>query len=195
MRSLLRPLIITASCISLLAACNRTMDSATVNSGTSVGKVVYGTVVSARAVTIKDNDRIGDNVIGGAAGGVAGGVAGSSIGSGTGNDAAVVGGAIAGAILGAVIEDQLSTSSGFEYIVKLDAPKTPNVITRRANENLRIGTNNANEVERDVMASAIPEESATDAISVVQQDDAQIAPGTRVMVIYRDDRARIVPTN
>jgi outer membrane lipoprotein SlyB len=177
----------------MLSACARTMDSNTVNSSTSVGKVIYGTVVSARGVTIKDNDRLGDNVLGGAAGGVMGGIGGSTIGSGSGRTAATAGGAIAGAVLGAYIQDQLSTSSGFEYIVKLDAPKTPKLVTNRSNDNLRIGTNNRNEVEREVMASAIPEETASDAISVVQQDDAAIAPGTRVMVIYRDDRARIVP--
>lgn len=188
-----RPLLFALAAFLALSACNRTMDSGTVSSNSSVGKVIYGTVISARAVTIKDNEDLGDNVIGGAAGGVAGGVAGSAVGSGSGEAAATVGGAIAGAILGAVIEDQLSTSSGFEYIVKLDAPKAPNLVTRRSNDNIRIGSNNANEVERDVMASAIPEETATNAISVIQADDVQIAPGTRVIVVYRDDRARITP--
>lgn len=186
-----RLLALTLTALVTLSACSRNMDSQTYTSSSSVGKVVYGTVVSARGITIKDKENLSDNAMGGLAGGVAGGVAGSAIGSGTGNTAATVGGAIAGAVLGAVIEDQLSTSSGFEYIVQLDAPKTPKTTASRSND--RIAVTRGKSVESDVMDAAIPNETASDAISVIQQDDVMIAPGTRVMVVYRDDRARIVP--
>lgn len=174
-----------------LSACSRNMDSNTYTSSSSVGKVVYGTVVSARGITIKDKENLSDNVLGGAAGGVMGGVAGSAIGSGSGQSAATVGGVIAGAVLGAMLEDELSTSSGFEYIVQLDAPKKPNTTASRSND--RISVTRGKSVESDVMDAAIPNETASDAVSVIQQDDVMIAPGTRVMVVYRDDRTRIIP--
>lgn len=174
-----------------LSGCSRNMDSNTYTSSSSVGKVVYGTVVSARGITIKDKDKLSDNVMGGAAGGVLGGVGGSAIGSGSGRSAATVGGVIAGAVLGAMLEDELSTSSGFEYIVQLDAPKTPSSIAIRKDE--RITVSRGKSIEEDVANAAVTQETSSDAISVIQQDDLMIAPGTRVMVVYRDDRTRIVP--
>lgn len=181
---------LAAAPLFLLSACTRNMDGNTVSSSSSVGKVLYGTVVSARTVTIKDNERLQDNVVGGAAGGVVGGVAGSGVGKGTGQDLAVVGGAIAGAVLGAVIQDELSTSQGQEYIVRLDgAQQTANTTTYKKD----IKLTGRNGVENDVMDSVQMAPTQAEMISVIQQDDVPIQTGTRVMVVYRDDRARIVP--
>lgn len=187
-------LLVSAASLMLLSACGRNMQGDVYTSSSSVGKVVYGTVVSARPVTIKDNESLKGSGLGGIAGGIAGGVGGSEIGKGTGSAIGAIGGALAGAMIGAVAEDQLSTSNGFEYIVELDAPKTPKSIAIQKKEKINISTGK-NSVESDVMDAAMPEETASDAISVIQQDDVAIEEGSRVMVIYRDDRARIVPSH
>lgn len=174
-----------------LAACGRNLDSSTYSSGAPVGKVVYGTVLSARQVTVKDNDDSQKNVLGGVAGGALGGVAGSSIGGGTGRSLATIGGVIAGAMLGSAAEDQLSTSTGNEYIVQLDAAKAPANKTLRTQERLDIGRGGS--VSNDINQSIQLDETASNAIAVIQQDAVMIAPGTRVAVIYSDDRPRITP--
>lgn len=185
----MKQLVILIAATALLAGCGRNLDSATVTSGSTVGKVVYGTVVSARNVTVKDNDSTKNNVLGGAAGGIAGGVAGSAIGSGTGKSLATVGGVIAGAALGSMLEDELSTSSGIEYVVQLDAAqRTTSDVSKR---DYRIGGNQS--VASDINQSIQVASQASEAISVVQQDSAPIAVGSRVMVIFSDDRPRVVP--
>jgi outer membrane lipoprotein SlyB len=192
--NLVKTITLSASVAALLlvSACARNMQGDVYSSSSSVGKVVYGTVVSVRQVTIKDNEDPNNNGLGAIAGGVAGGVGGSEIGKGKGSVIGAIGGALAGAMIGAVAEDQLSTTSGYEYIVELDSNKSStNKIKRSATD---LNVNRGNSVESDVMNAAIPEENATGAISVIQQDDQPIAEGSRVMVVYRDDRARIVPS-
>ncbi len=180
--------LITVAALSL-AACGRNLDSSTYTSGAPVGKVVYGTVISARAVTVKDNDSGKSNVLGGVAGGALGGVAGSTIGSGSGQSMATIGGVLAGAMLGSMAEDQLSTSTGAEYIVQLDGAKaTKNTVSKR---DYRI--NNTNSVSDDINQSISMDSTGSNAIAVIQQDQVMIAPGTRVAVIYSDDRPRITP--
>lgn len=180
--------LVTVAALSL-AACGRNLDSSTYTSGAPVGKVVYGTVISARAVTVKDTDSSKSNVLGGVAGGALGGVAGSTIGSGSGQSLATIGGVIAGAMLGSAAEDQLSTSTGNEYIVQLDGAKaTTNNVSKR---DYRI--NNTNSVSDDINQSISMDSTGSNAIAVIQQDAVMIAPGTRVAVIYSDDRPRITP--
>lgn len=176
-------------CFTLLSACARTMDNTTYSSSAPVGKVVYGTIVSARGVTIKDNDKLSGNATGILAGGAAGAAGGSAIGKGHGNTAAIVGGAIVGAIAGALIEDQLSTQDGIEYIVKLDA--TP--ATRSATGKKRYAVGTQASIDDDIKQSITLDDTATDVISVLQSTDNPIPEGTRVMVIYHDDRPRLVP--
>jgi len=184
------PLLLVAALS--LTACGRNLDSATYTSGAPVGKVIYGTVISARQVTVKDNDSTKSNALGGVAGGALGGVAGSTIGSGSGRSLATIGGVIAGAMLGSAAEDQLSTSSGTEYIVQLDkAPSAKNSKTYRSQE--RVDINRGTSVSDDINQSIQLDDTASDAIAVVQQDQVVIAPGTRVAVIYSDDRPRITP--
>lgn len=173
-----------------LSACGRNLDSSTYTSGAPVGKVVYGTVISARQVTIKDNDSTDENVVGGLAGGALGGVAGSTIGGGSGKSLATIGGVIAGAMIGAAAEDELSTSTGTEYIVQLDkAPSAKASSTYRKQERLDINAGSA--VSDDINQSIQLNDMASDAIAVIQQDQVMIAPGSRVAVIYSDDRPRI----
>lgn len=185
-------MIVSMAGLVLLSACGRNMQGDVYSSSSSVGKVVYGTVVSARQITIKDNESTKAGGLGGIAGGVAGGVGGSEIGKGKGSVVGAIGGALAGAMIGAIAEDQLSTSTGYEYIVELDAPKSSKSSIKRSATDFNM--NRGNNVENDVMNAAIPEETSTGAISVIQQDEQPISEGARVMVIYRDDRARIVPS-
>jgi outer membrane lipoprotein SlyB len=189
MRHLLLALLIAPLA---LTACSRNMSSNTVTSSNAVAKVVYGTVVSSRQVTVKEADKLQDNALGGLAGGVAGGVAGSAVGGGTGRSLATVGGAIAGAVLGAAIQDELGTSSGTEYIVQLDQKSPANLAQRKRN---RLDVGGGNSVKKDVNDSIQMADTESDAIAVVQQDEIVIAPGTRVMVVYSDDRPRVVPVN
>lgn len=172
-----------------LAACGRNLDSSTYTSGAPVGKVVYGTVISARQVTVKDTDSGKNNVLGGVAGGALGGVAGSTIGSGSGRSLATIGGVIAGAMLGSAAEDQLSTSTGNEYIVQVDGAKASNnAVSKR---DYRI--NSTNSVADDINQSIAMDTTGSNAIAVIQQDAVMIQPGTRVAIIYSDDRPRITP--
>lgn len=191
MKQTFRTFILLATATMMVASCSRNLSSSTYTSSNPVGKVVYGTVISARQVTVKDTDRLQDNTVGGLAGGVAGGVAGSTIGKGSGNAVATVGGAIAGAVLGAVIQDQLGTSSGTEYIVQLDSAQK--VASNVSKKEYRMGKTDS--VKSDINQSIQMADTQSQALAVVQQDEVVIAPGTRVVVVYSDDRPRIVPLN
>lgn len=173
----------------IITGCARNMNSNTYTSGSSGGLVLEGTVVSARAITIKDNDKLQDNAIGGIAGGAAGGIGASNIGKGSGNTAATAGGVIAGAVIGALIQDQLSTSQGMEYVVKLkesvDAPDN----TKHTEIN---HTRNAS-VQDKIKNSIKTTGTKSNMISVVQGMDQVFSPGQKVYVIYSDDRPRLAP--
>ena len=190
MRSLLTTTVALFTAAAMLAGCARNLDSNTVSSSATAGKVVYGTVISARPVTIKDHTKLQDNTAGGLAGGAAGGIAGSAIGRGKGSDIAAIGGAIAGAVLGAYAEDALSTQNGYEYIVKLQGDPSKKPVTKH-----REIRTTKDSVQED-MDNAVQTTSVTsNVISVDQTDDQMIAKGTKVMVIYTDDRPRVVPAN
>lgn len=182
-------LILVTAMLALVTGCGRRLGGDVVTSNATVGKVVYGTVVSARQVTVKDSERLQDNAIGGLGGGLAGGIAGSSIGGGTGRGLATVGGAILGAVAGAAIQDELGTSSGMQYVVALDGAPSPT--PTRIKKDYRFSGSDS--VKDDINQSIQMSDQATQSISVVQQDEVPIAAGTRVMVIYSDDRPRVVP--
>lgn len=186
----MKPLLLMLTAISL-AACGRNLDGATYTTNNPVGKVTYGTVISARPVTVRDSERMQDNALGGIAGGVAGGVAGSGVGGGTGRSLATVGGAIAGSVLGAAIQDQLGTSSGTEYIVQLDSPKAAGKGIYRSQDRLDI--NRGKNVANDINDAMVVGDTQAEAIAVIQQDPTPIAVGTRVAIIYSDDRPRLAP--
>ncbi len=106
-----------------LAACGADLDiNHYATSGTgAVNTVSSGTIISARPVTIADDD----TEIGQTAGGIVGGVAGSMLGdNGLTQTIGAVGGAVLGGYLGGKAQAGLSAQSGLEYIVKLDSGKS-----------------------------------------------------------------------
>ena len=154
--------LLMLSIITLLTSCARDMSSSSYVDSATSGIVLEGVIVSSRPVTIKGSDKLGDNTVGLLGGGVAGGVLGSTIGRGTGSVVGAVGGAAAGALLGSVVQQQLSESDGFEYIVKVNRDNTPASNTK------------------------------TELISVVQAKDVIYTNGQHVYVIYADDRPRLL---
>lgn len=172
----------------VVSGCARNMNSTTYTSSSAGGVVLEGTIVSARAVTIKDTDKLQDNALGGLGGAAVGGVAGNSVGGGKGRTAATVGGALAGAVAGALIQDQLSTSEGMEYIVKLDKGNdAPNPNEKTATiHHVREST-----VEDKMRNQIKTEGTKSSLISVVQGKDVIYTPGQHVYVVYSDDRPRI----
>ena len=152
----------------MLSGCARNLDTNNYVSSSTSGVVLEGVVVSARAVTVSDTDRLGGNGAGIIGGGIAGGVAGSTIGQGKGAVLGAVGGAAIGAVAGAVIQDQLSTSDGMEYIVKLKDENIGSPYKTRP-----------------------AAQSKTELISVVQGKDVVFSAGQKVYVIYNDDRPRM----
>lgn len=185
---MIRTVIALIATAAFATACARNLDGSTYTSGNTVGKVTYGTIVSARTVTVKDHDKLEQNALGGLAGGVAGGVAGSTIGGGSGRTLSTIGGAVLGSVAGAYAQDQLSTQSANEYIVQLDSPRYTNTATKK---NVTLKGNDT--VAQDIKDSMHTAETESDAIAIVQTDEIMLTPGTRVMVVYNDDRPRVIP--
>ena len=172
-----------------LTGCARDMKSSTYVSSDTVGTVVEGVVVSARPVTIKDTDKLQDNALGGIAGGVAGGAVGNTIGGGSGKTVATVGGAIAGAVIGSMIQQELGSSEGMEYVVKVSKE---NMASAPANTETNNVTINQNKVG-DKLKNSIQTNMKSELISVVQGNDTVFSVGQKVFVIYNDGRARLTP--
>jgi outer membrane lipoprotein SlyB len=174
----------------LLSGCARDMGSNVYSSSAPVGKVLEGVVLSARPVTIKENDKLEENTMGMIGGGLVGGLAGSNIGRGSGNTAAIAGGALAGAALGSLVQSQLGKSKGMEYVVRLD----PKYINQRPSTTTktRIMTGDGS-IDDEIKQSISVSETQTDLLSVVQGNDVILQPGQRVLVIYNNDRPRLAP--
>ena len=170
----------------LCAACARNMNSNVYSDSATPGKVLEGTVISARPVTIKAHDKLQDNTLGGVGGGVAGGLLGSQVGNGGGSVAGAIGGALLGAVGGALAEDALGSSDGTEYLIKLDKKYLQEYHTISK----KIVSNGKNSVEQGMTSTDVP--SKTDIVSVAQAPDESIRKGSRVYVIYNDDRPRVV---
>ncbi len=119
-----------------LAACSADLSSGTY-SGSQVNtanKVVYGTIINKRTVTI--NNQTG---VGGIAGAVAGGLAGSALGNSTRtNILGGLGGALAGAGIGSLIDKKLNTQQGYEYIIRV-RKGNPIAVTQSHENNLSVG--------------------------------------------------------
>ncbi|NBX03247.1 MAG: glycine zipper 2TM domain-containing protein [Alphaproteobacteria bacterium] len=183
--------LITVLSVALFAltGCGRDMSGSTYTDGATSGKVVSGVVISARPVKIKANDKLGNNGTGAMMGAAAGGVGGYQMGNGRGNTAATVGGALAGAVIGALAEDALSTSEGMEYLVKIDGKhgRTGDSQTKKTHKSYGVASP-SNDIE-----SSIDTQMQTDVIAVVQKAEPGVGAGSRVYVVYSDDRPRIVP--
>jgi len=181
---------ILAAASFMLAGCGRNMAGDTYTAGSASGKVLEGKIVSMRPVTIKDHDKLQDNTAGGLAGAAAGGVGGASIGHGNGSIAAAIGGAVIGAVAGAYAQDALSTSEGMEYVVKLDKQYVGNDSGSKHNKSVKESTKGS--VSDDVNTS-IDSNAHTDMLSVVQAADPALKAGSKVYIIYSNDRPRLAP--
>jgi outer membrane lipoprotein SlyB len=117
MKSFLKSLLVIALACLVLTGCNPSLSSNDYSYGSAgqVSRVLKGTIVSARIVTVDNN---GDNTAGTVAGGVAGALAGSALGGGRGSALFAVGGAVLGGVAGNRIENSLSKQQGMEYVVK-----------------------------------------------------------------------------
>ena len=177
--------------LALISGCSRNLSSDNYTSGATSGKVLQGTIISARAVTIKEHDKLQDNTMGGLAGGAAGAVGGSAIGHGNGSLAGAVGGAIVGAVGGALVEDALGTSEGVEYLVKIDSANSQSDDTKHYKAIKAITKGGVND---DINAS-IDTPMQTNILSVVQKGDPSIGVGSRVYIIYSGDRPRLTAMN
>ena len=175
-----------------LTGCAREMASDVYTSGSTSGKVLEGTVVSARPITIKESDKLENNTMGMLGGGLLGALAGSSVGKGSGNGLATAGAGILGAVGGAYVQDKLGTSQGMEYIVRIDKKYISSIPVRTSRKEVSYGANNA---EQDVSKSIQVEDTKTDLISVVQGRDVAFQAGQHVLVIYNNDRPRLAPSN
>ncbi|MDE3015637.1 MAG: hypothetical protein KGI29_01765 [Pseudomonadota bacterium] len=173
-------------CAGLLASCARSVDSNVYTDSVSAGKVIEGTIINVRAVTIKAHDKLQDNTMGGLAGGGTGALAGSRTGRGNGKLAAEVGGAVVGAVAGALAQDVLSTSQGMEYMVKIDKQYIQEYFTISK----KLSGNGKSTVEQDMTSTQV--NTRTDVVSIVQAADPALHKGSRVYVIYNDDRPRLV---
>ena len=110
------------------AACAPT-NTNTVYSAGEIGRtasIQYGQILSMRPVTVQSPNS-GVGTLGGAA---VGGVAGSFIGGNNvrGNILGAVGGAIVGGIAGTLIENQSSTGTAIEFIIREDDGQTISVV-------------------------------------------------------------------
>jgi len=123
-----------------LGGCARDISSGSYASG-DVGEAVetqQGVIVAKREVTVKEGDKLQDNLLGLVGGGVAGGFLGHMVGGGRGKTLATVGGAAAGAAAGAYAQQQLSKQNAWEYTVKLDNGSMRTVV-QGLDTNLGIG--------------------------------------------------------
>lgn len=173
----------------VLASCARNLDSDVYTENDEAGLVTQGVILSSRVVTVKGSDKLEDNKLGGIAGGVAGGIGGSAIGGGSGRSAATAGGAIAGAVVGALIQDELSTTQGIEYIVKLTNLNKSDSQKFNSREEIVV---NKNSIKDKLKANINTPDTQSDIISTVQGTDVQLQPGDRVYVIYNSNRIRLV---
>jgi len=182
--SIITPLIL---CALLTTSCARNIGSNVYTDSATPGKVLEGTILFTRAVTIKAHDKLQDNTVGGLGGAAAGGLAGAQVGHDNGSLASGIGGALVGAVAGAYLQDALSTSEGMEYIVKLDAKYMQQ--NPQPSKKTSIKSTPSNE---DTIKSSIDTDTKTDIVSVVQASDPALHEGSHVYIVYNDDRPRLV---
>lgn len=112
------------------SSCARQISS-NVYSGGAVGEVsstYAGTIISARVVTIQDQEYLENNGLGLVGGGVGGAILGSQVGKGRGNTAATIAGGILGATAGAFAEQNLKSQNAMEYVVQLENGEAKTVV-------------------------------------------------------------------
>lgn len=160
----------------MFSGCARDLSSNVYVSSSTLSLTLEGQVISVRPVVVKENDKLGNNAGGMLVGGAGGAVLGASTGSGKGAVLGAVGGALLGGALGGLVEGQLSKSSGYEYIVKVDTSKL----------NAKYYEGNA------AMRNAISAATTSGVITIVQGADTLLNVGQKVYVIFSDDRVRVI---
>jgi outer membrane lipoprotein SlyB len=119
----------------LLTSCSSTDPSYSANSVGQVSQVEQGKILDIQKVNIKGSDNAGARV-----GGLAGGLGGALAGSGNifTSIAGSIGGAIVGGIAGGATEKAITSSTGYQFTIKLDNGKTF-AILQEDNNNLKVG--------------------------------------------------------
>lgn len=113
-------LVALGGCTSSYSA--NTVDSASVG---SVNRVVGGTILASRTVTIRSEGRS----VGAGVGAVAGAVGGSALGTSTREGIlGGIAGAVIGGLAGSAVGDAVGNETGVEYIVRLDDGQTVTVV-------------------------------------------------------------------
>lgn len=116
--------------VSAFAACTAPTGGDIVTSGEAqtARAVQYGTVVSARNVTVQGGE--GEQLLGAIVGGVAGAALGNEIGGGRGQDLATVAGAAGGVAAGQAAARAAGSRASIEWTVQLDSGQTIAVVQR-----------------------------------------------------------------
>ena len=102
-----------------------------------VQTVTYGTVMSARPVTIQGGSD--ENILGAAGGANLGGSLGSTVGGGTGQTLATAAGAIAGGVAGQNVQAAMNNTSGVELELKQDNGEIIVVVQKQGKTPFSVG--------------------------------------------------------
>lgn len=102
-----------------------------------VQTVTYGTVMSARPVTIRGGSD--ENILGAAGGAILGGILGSTVGGGTGQTTATAAGAIAGGVAGQNVQAAMNNTSGVELELKQDNGEIIVVVQKQGKTPFSVG--------------------------------------------------------
>lgn len=166
--------------LGLLSSCARDLSSNMYTSDSTLSLTMIGRVISARPVTVKNTDSLGQNgtgIVGGAfMGGAAGGLASNN---NSDRGAMIVGGAVLGSLVGAVIERSASKAKGIEYIIKID--------TSSLTDQYYEGT--------AIMRNAVSSARTSGILTIVQGQDNPLEEGQEVYVILSPNRARVIAKN
>ena len=179
MKIFFRNLMLFLALSTLLSSCARDLSSSTYSSDSTLSSTLTGHILEVRPVTIKDSEKMSDNLGGMLAGGALGGVLGSAVGGGSGTDIAIVGGAIAGGLAGAAVQQKLGESKGLEYIVKVDTT------------NLKDTYYGGSPSMRNAISSA----TTSGLVTVVQSADNPLSAGQKVYIIFSDKLTRVIAAN
>ena len=165
--------------LSLLSGCARDLSSDMYVSSATLSLTMEGSIISARKVKIREEDKLSGNTGGMVVGGALGAVGGNAIGKGAGRTAAVVGLGLAGAGVGALVQNELGKSEGYEFIIKVDTSKMKDLYYE------------GNAAMRSVISTAL----TSGLITVVQKDNPGVMIGNKVYVIFSDNRTRVIPAS
>lgn len=169
----------TLSAAFLLASCARDLSSDVYTSSSTLSLTLTGEVISVREVTIQANDTLGANEAGIIGGGLGGAALGSAVSNRSNQGSGIIAGAVIGGAVGAIGQKMLSKSKGYEYIVKVD--------TSKLKDNYYEGSKS--------MRAAISSATTSGLVTIVQGKDKLLPVGSKVYVIFSDNRTRIIPVN